>query len=139
MCIRDRYKDDVKQEALLYFARSVERDVSLGFRPERGSLGAFLATIINRCCQKGLRQFRHSHQRALHESHHPLIENWNDLDEQLDLEEQISRIPEPYRSTIRLFCDGRTIGEIATEKSKSERTVYRWVEKGVAMLREQLG
>jgi RNA polymerase sigma factor (sigma-70 family) len=132
-------KDDVRQEALVYFARSIERDVSLGFKPERGTFSAFLATIINRCCQKGLRQFRNMHGYSItDESQHPLIEYRKQVDERLDFHELIGRIPEPYQGTIRLICDGLTIEEIAKRRRKSERTVYRWLEKGIEDLRVKL-
>ena len=129
-------KEDVQQEALVQFARSIERDASLGFRPERGDFGAFLGTIINRCCQKGLRQFRHSNKYSItNESQHPYAEEWAGLDEQIDLRESIGRVPEPFRSTVRLVCDGLSIAQIAKRKKKSERTVYRWLEKGIEHLR----
>ena len=132
-------KDDVRQEAMVQFARAIQRDVSLGFNPECGKFGAFLATIINRCCQKGLRKARPKHKcTIIHESQHPLVEYHKRVDEHLDFHDLVERIPEPYRETLRLICDGLSIAEIAKRRRKSERTVYRWLEKGLEDMRVKL-
>ena len=132
-------REDVKQEALVQFARAIERDRSLGFRPERGNYGAFLATVIHRCCQKGLRQFRHFGGPSIWDGlRHPLVDHWDELDEQLDLRESIGQIPEPYRKTIQQICEGHSIEEIARRRKKSVRTIYRWLDQGIERLKALL-
>jgi len=131
--------DDVKQEALVQFAHSIERDRTLGFRPDRGSYGAFLATVIYRCCQKGLRQFRHSGGPSLQSGfQHPLDDQWDVFDEHLDLRESIAHLSEPYRTTIKQICEGHSVEEIARRRKKSVRTIYRWLDKGIVHLRALL-
>ncbi len=133
-----QWKEDVKQEALIQFARSIKRNVSLGYNSERGSFGAFLSTIIYRSCQKGLRQFRHSFCSSIDdEFKHPVVEYAQELDERIDLRECLTSLPEPFRMTVQMVCEGKSIAEIARKTQRSSRTIYRWIEKATELLRDQ--
>ena len=132
-----QWKADVKQEALLVFARSIQRDCSLGFDSNRGSYGAFVSTIIYRCCQKGLRQFNHyTRQRVDGEHTHPFEDTTEQMDEHLDLHYCLRQLPEPYKLTVMLICQGKSITQIAQKTKRSVRTIYRWLDKATELLRE---
>lgn len=131
------WKEDVKQEALLVFARSIQRNPSLGFDPERGSYGAFLSTIIHRCCQKGLRQFNHHSSQKIDEEYtHPFEELTEQLDERIDLQHCLSMLPQPYKMTVAMVCEGKSIPQIASQTKRSVRTIYRWLDKATELLRQ---
>lgn len=135
-----QWKEDIKQEALLVFARSVQRDTSLGFDSTRGSFGAFVSTIIHRCCQKGLRQFNHSNLQVIeNENLHPFIDLTETLDEHIDLRECLNQLPEPYRLTVSMICEGKSVPQIASKTRRSTRTVYRWLERAIELLRTEFG
>lgn len=132
-----QWKDDVKQEALLVFARSIQRNPTLGFDLNRGSFGGFLSTIIYRCCQKGLRQFNHHHSQQIDEEHtHPFEDTTKEIDELLDLQNCLSQLPEPYKMTVAMICEGKSISQIAQRTKRSVRTVYRWIDKATELLRQ---
>ena len=132
-------KDDIQQEALVLFSRSLERDVTLGFNPDRGRYGALVATIIHRSCQKSVRQFRlRNIPSVTPELFMPLTGHIQQHEDELDLLASIERIPEPYKSTIRLVCSGLSIEEIAEIRNKSKRTIYRWLDRGTEQLRDLL-
>lgn len=128
--------EDVKQEAVLIFSQSIRRDRSLRFDPNRGSFGAFISTIIYRCCQKALRQFNQVATRAIDESVHPVTEFVDALDEQLDFYQRLDQLPTRYQTTLKLFCAGKTIPEIAVETNRSARTIYRWIDKATDLIRK---
>lgn len=132
------WKEDVKQEALIVFSRALQRDKTLGFDERRGNFGSFISTIIYRCCQKGLRQFRRSINQAVTADKHPLTEPMEALDDRLDLRDCVWRLDEPYQSTVRLILFGRSITEIARLTKRSERTIYRRLERAIELLRELL-
>lgn len=130
------YKDDIRQEALILFSRSIQRDVSLGYDSERGSYGAFVTTIIYRCCQKATRQFRRfSCPSATPELFTPTAERVSQHIFEFDLIDSIERISEPCRSTLLHRCRGLSIEEIAKLCNKSNRTIYRWLEQGIEQMR----
>jgi len=127
--------DDVQQEALVEFAKSLQRDPSLGFDPSRGDFRAFLVTIVHRCCQKGLRQFRMQYSLSIEdESLHPCYEDHSQIEEVMDLRQLARQIPEPYRGTVRQICNGLSIDEIARKRNRSKRTIYRWIDKSIVLL-----
>jgi DNA-directed RNA polymerase specialized sigma24 family protein len=133
----NQWKEDIKQEALLVFARSIQRNRSLGFDTSRGSYGAFLSTIIYRCCQKGLRQFNHHNNQKIDEEHtHPFEDVTEQVDEHLDLQHCLDHLPEPYKMTVTMICEGKTILQIARKTKRSVRTVYRWIDKATELLRQ---
>ena len=132
-----QWKEDIKQEALLVFARSIQRDRTLGFDETRGSYGAFLSTIIYRCCQKGVRQFNHyKKQKICEEYTHPFEELTDQMDEHLDLQHCLRQLPEPYKMTVTLICEGKSIPQIAKRTKRSVRTIYRWIDKATELLRD---
>lgn len=132
-----RSDEDVKQEALLLFARSLQRDTSLGYDESYGNYGAFLTTIIHRCCQKALRQFsRFSTQMIDDNFTHPAVEQTTDTWEHIDLHDRLQLLPEPYKMTVTMICSGNSISEIAHKTNRSTRTVYRWLETATNLLRE---
>ena len=49
--------EDVQQEALLRFARLLEKDPMLGYQAERGSYEYYLKLVVYHCCLKSLRSF----------------------------------------------------------------------------------
>ena len=130
------WTEDIKQEALLVFARAIQRDCALGFDSSRGSFGGFLSTIIERSCQKGLRQFKHSINSVGEEYNHPFLDNRQELEEHIDLQDCLARLPEPYKMTIELIFKGESVPEIAQTTRRSQRTVYRWLEKATDLIRD---
>ena len=132
-------KDDICQEALIHFSRSIRRDVTLGFNPDRGSFGALVSTIIHRSCQKAVCQFRQLNSPSVTpELFLPDTDFGQHAEDELDLQESILLITEPYRTTIQQICLGFTVDEIAEAQAKSKRTIYRWLDCGVKQLRGML-
>ena len=130
--------DDIQQEALIIFSKSLQRDTSLGFDRNRGSFRGFISTVIHRCCQKALRQFHRQHLYSLDcEYLHPTHNENEGVVEQLDLETLIQKIPDPYRHTLQQLLEGSTIKQIAQRQRKSQRTIYRWLERAVQILQSK--
>lgn len=131
------WKDDVRQEATLLFAKSLKRDPTLGFDESKGSVQPFISTVIYRCCQKGVRQFRNSlHQTIDGESAHPVYETTSAVDERLDLNECVSQLVEPMLSTTLRTLQGQSVENIAKSTNRSTRTIYRYIEKATEELQE---
>lgn len=128
--------DDVRQEALVEFSRSLQRNVSLGFDPGRGNFAAFVGLIVHRCCLKALRQFRHQ-CLSLHDEgfFHPYYEEQSQIEKIFDLRKAASELQEPYRSLVRQVCNGDSIDEIADRSKRSRRTIYRWLDRSVELLK----
>jgi RNA polymerase sigma factor (sigma-70 family) len=127
--------DDIQQEALVEFAKALQRDSSLGFDPTRGQFQGFLSTIIHRCCQKALRQFHRRQLMSLNEEFlHPFYDDQLQLEKIIDFHQLANEIPEPYRGVVRQVCDGLTIGEIARKRKRSKRTIYRWIDRSIELL-----
>ena len=128
--------DDVRQQALIEFSRSLQRRTSLGFDPSRGNFAAFVSLIVRRCCLKALRQFRHQYL-SLHEEgwFHPYYEESSQIEKIMDLRQAASELPEPYRRLVRQVCAGASIDEIARRSKRSRRTIYRWLDRSVELLK----
>lgn len=130
-------KDDVTQEASLVFARSLRRDTSLGFDEQKGVYAAFLSTIVYRCCQKGVRQFRREWAAPFNEELAMFADDFTEeLSDQLDLDACLDLLPEPYKLTVKLFREGKTIPQIAKRTKRCTRTIYRWLETATSLLRD---
>ena len=135
------WASDVRQQAIILFARCLERDVTLGFKAERGCREAFLKTIIHRCCLKSLRQFRRtiSEKTMTEKSEILLTHNPVDsLEERLDLRRSVEQLPEPFRMTITLVLEGESAQEISDLFQTSRRTVYRRIEHATKILRARM-
>ena len=133
------WSDDVKQEALLLFNGCIRRDPSLGYDPALGDFHAFIGVILYRCCSKGLRQFRHSmKQTVLEPWQQPQYDSVTHAEQKMDLEYAITRLDEKHEATIKSMLAGKTIAEIAIERERSPRTVYRDVESAIESLRRLL-
>jgi RNA polymerase sigma factor (sigma-70 family) len=128
--------DDVRQEALIEFSRSLQRRTSLGFDPTRGNFAAFVGLIVHRCCLKALRQFRHQYL-SLHQDgwFHPYYEEHSQIEKIMDLKQAASELQEPYRSLVRQICAGVAIDEIAQRSKRSRRTIYRWLDRAIELLK----
>lgn len=130
--------EDVQQEALLRFARLLEKDPMLGYQAERGSYEYYLKLVVYHCCLKSLRSFSRIDEPVLfpelNESQHPLLDENDLIDEQLDFQQSVSCLQEPYRSTVQSVCDGMSIRGIAKQQNRSPRTVYRWLDQSVEQL-----
>lgn len=128
--------DDVKQEALVEFSRCLQRRTSLGFDPSRGNFAAFIGLIIHRSCLKGLRQFRHQHL-SLHEDgwFHPYYEEHSQIEKAIDLRQAANSLQEPYRGLVRQVCAGVSIDEIACRSKRSRRTIYRWLDRSIELMK----
>ena len=127
--------DDVRQEALIEFSRSLERNISLGFDSNRGNFAGFVGLIIHRCCLKGLRQFRNQCLSFREELFHPWYEEQSHTEKIMDLRKAASELQEPYRSLVRQVCAGVSIEEIARRSKRSRRTIYRWLERSIELLK----
>ena len=98
---------------MILFAQSLRRNPTLGFCRQRGTYEAFLATVIYRCCQNGVRQFRRGQSLSPPGDHwHPVIDDQDEVDELLDLRQSMRKVSEPYRTALRLHCHGKSIEEI---------------------------
>jgi RNA polymerase sigma factor (sigma-70 family) len=130
--------DDIYQEALFEFSRALQRRTSLGFDPSRGGFSAFIGVVIHRCCLKALRQFRHRHL-SLHEDElfHPYYEEQSQLEKVMDLREMARELPEPYRGIVRQVCFGRSVDEIAARQNRSKRTIYRWIDRSIELMKQR--
>jgi len=128
--------DDVRQEALIEFSRSLQRRPSLGFDPSRGNFSSFVGLIIHRCCLKALRQFRHQYL-SLHDDgfFHPYYEEHSQIEKIMDLRKATSELQEPYRGLVRQICAGVSIDEIANRSKRSRRTIYRWLDRSIELLK----
>jgi RNA polymerase sigma factor (sigma-70 family) len=127
--------DDVRQEALIEFSRSLQRNISLGFDPNRGNFAAFVGLIIHRCCLKALRQFRHQYRSLDDEYFHPYYEEQSQIEKIMDLRKAASELQEPYRGLVRQICAGVSIDEIARRSSRSRRTINRWLDRSIELLK----
>ena len=128
--------DDVRQEALIEFSRSLKRKTSLGFDSSRGNFASFIGLILHRCCLKALRQFRYQFL-SLHEEgfFHPYYEEHSQIEKIMDLRAAMRELPEPYRGLVRQICAGASIDEIADRSKRSRRTIYRWLDRSVELLK----
>jgi len=127
--------DDIQQEALIEFARAIQRNASLGFDPSKGSFRGFLSTVLYRCSLKGLRQFRRRCRSLPSNYLHPNYEDHLQLERLLDFRDIAAQIPEPYRGVIGQLLAGETVGRIARSQNRSERTIYRWIDRSIALLK----
>ncbi len=128
--------DDIRQEALVEFARAVQRNLSLGYDPGKGSFQGFLSTVIYRCCLKGLRQFKRR-CRSLPDDDfmHPYYEEHAQLEKVMDFRHVARQIPEPYRGIVRQLVAGQSVEHIARTRKRSKRTIYRWIDRSIEMLK----
>ena len=131
-------QDDIMQEALIEFAKALQRNASLGFDPSKGSFQGFLSTIIYRCCLKGLRQFQRRHLSMPDDDFmHPYYEEHAQLEKLMDFRHIARQIPEPYRGIVRQLLAGESINNIARTRKRSKRTVYRWIDRSIDLLKER--
>jgi DNA-directed RNA polymerase specialized sigma24 family protein len=128
--------EDIKQESLVEFAKALQRNPSLGFDRDRGDFHSYLSTILHRCSLKSLRMFR---QRFLSvfddEFLHPYYEHQSQIEKVIDFRHVASRIPEPYRGIVVQICAGQSIESIARDRKRSVRTIYRWLDRAIDMLK----
>ena len=130
---------DIKQQALLLMAANLRRRPDLGFDASRGRLSPLLATIILRCCQKALRQFRGFDSSRVEETSQVYcLFGEAETDRALDLADGVNNLPEPWRETIKYLLNEVPVSEIAVRFGCSERTVYRRIERAIEMLRQKL-
>ena len=126
---------DVSQEALILFAKSLQRNSSLGFDFDKGNFNGFVNMLLSRFCSNGLRSFKNQNARSINEVRcQPSYCEQLQVDDRIDLEEAIEQIPHPYNEVIRAICDGQAIAQIAVALNRSERTIYRWIDKGIEYL-----
>ena len=137
-CPRD-WETDIKQQALLVLAANLRKKSDLGFDTARGRLGPFLSTVLYRCCQKAIRQFRGFHSAsAVEEMPETYICSTDRQEALLDLHEVVDQLPNPWKETMQWLLDERSVSEIASHFDCSERTVYRRIERAMEMLRKKL-
>lgn len=127
--------DDIRQEALIEFSRSLQRSTSLGFDSNRGNFGSFVGLIIHRCCLKALRQFRHQCLSLQEDYFHPYYEEHAQIEKIMDLRKVANELQEPYRGLVRQICAGVSIEEIASRSNRSRRTIYRWLDRSIELLK----
>lgn len=128
--------DDIRQEALLILLSALRRRSCLGFDPEKGSYAGFLHTILGRACCKALRQFKHSNHWPIDdEAVHPLydpVDSWLEL---MGLREEIAALGQPYRRIMESLSAGKTVDETAECLGKCRRTIYRWIDEAIRLMR----
>lgn len=130
--------DDIQQQALIEFAKALQRNRSLGFDLSKGSFRGFLSTVIYRCCLKGLRQFQRRHHSMTSSNFlHPYYEEHLELEKLIDFRQISRQIPEPFRGVVRQLLAGESVGSIAKSRNRSKRTIYRWIDRSIALLRER--
>lgn len=132
-------REDIKQEAILLFARCLARDATLGYDIQQGDYGGFLATVILRCCQNGRRQFRN--RLALLPRFDPALRGYDDgtrFDRELDVRELMRRLSEPNRSILDLTMDGLSPAEIAHYQKQPKRTISRRLKQAIDRLKRWL-
>ena len=129
--------EDIKQESLLRFASSLQSNPLLGFEPNTGAnYHGYLSTIIYRQCVKSTRQFLNACE-SLDDIAQPVVNQWDQVDEQLDFHHLLSVIDEPFRSVLMSTRDGESVAEIAaTNRNRTQRTIYRWLKQGVDQLQK---
>ena len=133
------WKDDIYQEAMIVFAQSLRRRPGLGFDPQRGKYESLLVTVLNRCCQKGLRQFRNTLvQRNLDPEIQPCIDRVMSAEKLFEYRELMELIPEPARSILLAICHGESVEAMANRLDCSSRTIYRHLENAKAIILEYL-
>ena len=129
--------DDIRQEALVLFAGTLQRNRSLGFVRSKGSFSGFVSIIIYRCCLKGLRQFQRQHQAMSDDDFfHPYYEEQAQLEKLLDFRHMVVQIPEPYRGIVGQLLAGESVGSIAKSRKRSKRTIYRWIDRSIELLKD---
>lgn len=130
--------DDIQQEALIEFAKALQRNCSLGFDLSKGSFRGFLSTVLYRCCLKGLRQFQRRHRSIPDDDFmHPYYEEHSQLEKVMDFRHMARQIPEPYRGVVRQLLVGVSVADIARSRNRSKRTVYRWIDRSVELLKDR--
>ena len=136
--LRSDCYDDIQQEALVEFAKALQRNSSLGFLLSKGTFQAFVSTIIYRCCLKGLRQFQRRHRSMPDDDFmHPYYEEHSQFEKLMDFRHLANQISEPYRGIVRQLLAGESIDNIALSRKRSKRTIYRWVDRSVEMLKDR--
>lgn len=130
--------DDIQQEALIEFAKSLQKNTSLDFDSSRGEYRWFLSTIVQRCCIKAIRQFRDRDLARLNDDFmHPYYEEQTQLEKVIDFHHMARQIPEPYRGIVRQISLGQSVKEIALSRKRSTRTIYRWIDRAVELLKSR--
>jgi len=130
--------DDIQQEGLIEFAKAIQRNSSLGFDPSKGTFQGFLSTVIYRCCLKGLRQFQRRYCSIPNDDFmHPYYEEHAQLEKLMDFRHLARQISEPYRGIVRQLLAGESIPQIAKSRNRSTRTIYRWIDRSVELLKER--
>ena len=130
--------DDIQQEALIGFAKALQRNCSLGFNLSKGTFEGFLHVVIYRCCLKGLRQFQRRHRSMPDDDFmHPYYEEHSQLEKLVDFRHVADQIAEPYRGIVRQLLTGETVDSIALSRKRSKRTIYRWIDRSVDLLKQR--
>lgn len=130
--------EDVRQEAQIEFSRALQRRTSLGFDPTRGSFSGFVSLIVHRCCLKALRQFRHQFLSLQSDDvFHPYYEEHSQIEKIIDLRYVANELQEPYHGLVKQICEGASIDEIAESRNRSRRTIYRWLDRSVELLKSR--
>ena len=130
--------DDIRQEALIEFAKALQRNCSLRFDLSKGTFEGFLHVVVYRSCLKGLRQFqRRHHSMADDDFMHPYYEEHTQLEKLVDFRHVADQIAEPYRGLVRQLLTGETVDSIAVSRKRSKRTIYRWIDRSVELLKQR--
>ena len=131
------WSDDIRQEAVLIFAQALRRNPDLKFDEKKGEYGSLVATILNRCCQKGLRQFRRTLNYQPIETVRETVDPFGLSEQVIELRDQIQQLPQPEKAIVLAYCHGETVDEIATRLAKSTRTIYRYLERAKAIMKDE--
>ncbi len=125
--------EDFIQEIHLLFAQHLRRRHDLGFTSAKGKLRPFLAALGRNFC---LQVMDKSRQRRTHKhvqlKHRNLSDDsWQRERFNAELRELVVAIPEPARTSVRLFVNGNSVAEIARQLNLSQRTIYRHLHRAV--------
>lgn len=130
---------DIKQEALLSFAKTVQRHPCLGFDADRGCFGSWLRMLLTRCCAKALRQFRdRSRQGASVDVRYLIDESYSPVEHRIDAEVVLKRLDDRVSRVMQLRIVGTSVTEIATKIGCGEHTVYRLFNRGLNQLQNNM-
>ena len=69
---------------------------------------------------------------------HPSYEEHLQREKRMDFYQLIKEIPDPFQGIVRQLLAGESINRIAQSRNRSERTVYRWIEQSIELIKKML-
>ena len=141
-CIRNfrlpsEWKDDLRQETLIYFSRHLQKSTTLGFDESKGTYEGWLYIILFGSCRKATRQFKDSQRQKCDPFDRFSSDSWTrQVELQMDLMDLLDSIDPQQKAFFLSYWHGTSVAEIARKSGTGERKVYRVLKKAIEKVNE---